>query len=295
MSADPTAVDLRTTLGAVELPRDVVRVAGPDAVDYLQGQLSQDVAALGPGEAAWSFLLQPTGKVDAWLRVTRTGDDELVLDVDAGHGEAVVARLRRFLLRTKADVDPLPWRAVALRGPGADRVEGLTGLVVPTWPGVEGVDALGEDVAPPDGVARATAADLASLRVRAGVPAMGAELTASTIPAEVGRHVLGASVSFTKGCYTGQELVARIDSRGGNVPRQVRGLVVRAGAGVAPGAAVVVGGDEVGTVTSVAPAPGGGTVALALVKRAVTPPAAGEVRVEDGTVAAEVVAVPFEG
>ncbi|MFS8585732.1 MAG: hypothetical protein FWJ72_11665, partial [Acidimicrobiia bacterium] len=128
MSADPTAVDLRTTLGAVELPRDVVRVAGPDAVDYLQGQLSQDVAALGPGEAAWSFLLQPTGKVDAWLRVTRTGDDELVLDVDAGHGEAVVARLRRFLLRTKADVDPLPWRAVALRGPGADRVEGLTGL-----------------------------------------------------------------------------------------------------------------------------------------------------------------------
>src|SRR5690606_40866239 len=99
MSADPTAVDLRTTLGAVELPRDVVRVAGPDAVDYLQGQLSQDVAALGPGEAAWSFLLQPTGKVDAWLRVTRTGDDELVLDVDARHGEAVVARLRRFLLR----------------------------------------------------------------------------------------------------------------------------------------------------------------------------------------------------
>src|SRR5690606_12000516 len=141
----------------------------------------------------------------------------------------------------------------ALRGPGADCVEGLAELVVPAWPGVEGVDALGEDVALPDGVERATAADLASLRVRAGIPAMGAELAASTIPAETGRHVLDASVSFTKGCYTGQELVARIDSRGGNVPRQVRGLVVRDDAGVAPGAAVVVGGDEVGAVTSAAP------------------------------------------
>ncbi|HLT69159.1 MAG TPA: glycine cleavage T C-terminal barrel domain-containing protein [Acidimicrobiales bacterium] len=292
--ADTTAVDLRTTLGAAELPRDVLRVAGPEAVDYLQGQLSQDVAGLAAGASAWSFLLQPTGKVDAWLRVTRTGDDAFVLDVDAGYGEAVVARLRRFLLRTKAEVDMLPWRAVALRGPGADRVDGLAGLVVATWPGVAGVDVLGEDAAVPAGVERATAADLASLRVRAGIPAMGAELSEATIPAEAGRHVVDASVSFTKGCYTGQELVARIDSRGGNVPRRVRGLVLPDTAGVAPGAAVVVDGDEVGRVTSVAPAPGGGAVALALVKRAVEPPARGEVRAADGTVAAEVVTVPFQ-
>src|SRR5690606_4206164 len=286
--------DLRTTLGAAELPRDVLRVAGPEAVDYLQGQLSQDVAGLAAGASAWSFLLQPTGKVDAWLRVTRTGDDAFVLDVDAGYGEAVVARLRRFLLRTKAEVDMLPWRAVALRGPGADRVDGLAGLVVAPWPGVAGVDVLGEDAAVPAGVERATAADLASLRVRAGIPAMGAELSEATIPAEAGRHVVDASVSFTKGCYTGQELVARIDSRGGNVPRRVRGLVLPDTAGVAPGAAVVVDGDEVGRVTSVAPAPGGGAVALALVKRAVEPPARGEVRAADGTVAAEVVTVPFQ-
>lgn len=292
--ADTTAVDLRTTLGAAELPRDVLRVAGPEAVDYLQGQLSQDVAGLAAGASAWSFLLQPTGKVDAWLRVTRTGDDAFVLDVDAGYGEAVVARLRRFLLRTKAEVDMLPWRAVALRGPGADRVDGLAGLVVATWPGVAGVDVLGEDAAVPAGVERATAADLASLRVRAGIPAMGAELSEATIPAEAGRHVVDASVSFTKGCYTGQELVARIDSRGGNVPRRVRGLVLPDTAEVAPGAAVVVDGDEVGRVTSVAPAPGGGAVALALVKRAVEPPARGEVRAADGTVAAEVVTVPFQ-
>src|SRR5690606_24904754 len=210
------------------------------------------------------------------------------------HGEAVVARLRRFLLRTKADVDPLPWRAVALRGPGADRVEGLTGLVVPTWPGVEGVDALGEDVAPPDGVARATAADLASLRVRAGVPAMGAELTASTIPAEVGRHVLGASVSFTKGCYTGQELVARIDSRGGNVPRPLRGIVIATNVLPPVGADVVVGGDVVGSLTSVAEslerrAP----VALAHVARKVEPPVDATVRWDGGETPARVEPLPL--
>src|SRR5690606_7561419 len=65
---------------------------------------------------------------------------------------------------------------------------------------------------------------LEALRIECGVPAMGAELTDATIPAEAGQWLIDASVSFSKGCYTGQELVARIDSRGGNVPRPVRGL-----------------------------------------------------------------------
>ena len=64
---------------AVWLPRDFLRVAGPDAVTYLQGQLSQDVAALGVGGSAWSLLLEPQGKVDALVRVTRTAEEEIVL------------------------------------------------------------------------------------------------------------------------------------------------------------------------------------------------------------------------
>ena len=295
-------IDLRHSLGAIEIERDVVRVAGPDAVAYLQGQLSQDVEDLDVGSTALSFLLAPTGKVDAWLRVTRRRGDELVLDVDGGHGEAVLGRLRRFLLRTKADVDPLAWRAVALRGPGAEAAareaagDGDAGLAVPAlWPGVEGVDLLGPDVVAPPGVQPADGAAYESLRVRAGVPALGAELTDATIPAEVGQQIIDASVSFTKGCFTGQELVARIQSRGGHVPRHLRGLVADAGEQPPLGASLVVEGAEVGKVTSAAPAPGaGGSLALAYVGRAVTPPAAAQVRHGGEALPVTVVDLPME-
>jgi len=276
-----------------------VRVAGPDAVAYLQGQLSQDVDGLAVGASAATFVLDPTGKLGTWGRLTRVEDDAVVLDVDGGHGAALLARLRRFLLRTKADVDLLDgWRAVALRGPGADAAGAAAAapdvLVLPAgWPGVEGVDLLGPDAVVPAGVPAAGADDLASLRIRSGVPALGAELVEGTIPAEAGQWVVAASVSFTKGCFTGQELVARIDSRGGHVPRHLRGLDIAGPAAPAPGDPVAVDSKEVGHVTSVAPRPGGGTVALAVIGRAVEPPAAAEVGPPGGAVAATVVELPF--
>ncbi len=282
--------DLRTTLGWFPEPRDVVRVAGRDAIAYVQGQLSQDVEALAVGVSVRSFVLQPTGKVDAWVRVTRTADDEVVLDVDGGFGEAVVARLRRFLLRTKADVDVLDWSCIAVRGPGAAAVAAPddTLAVSAGWPGVEGVDLLGPSVGPPTGLPEVGRDDYESLRIRSGVPRMGAELTDRTIPAEAGRWVIDTSVSFTKGCFTGQELVARIDSRGGNVPRQLRALVIAGGDAPPVGAAVWVEATEVGAVTSVP-----STVALASIGRGITPPAAAEVRFGDRAVPATVVDLPM--
>ncbi|HJR27055.1 MAG TPA: hypothetical protein VJ804_16370, partial [Acidimicrobiales bacterium] len=110
--------DLWTTAGAVPIRRDVVVVHGPEAVEFLQGQLSQDVAALAVGASAPALLLQPTGKVDAWLRVTRLEDDRLALDVEDGAGEAVAARLRRFKLRTKAELEQGRWVGFAVRGVG---------------------------------------------------------------------------------------------------------------------------------------------------------------------------------
>lgn len=289
--------DLRATLGATEIARDVVRVAGPEAVAYLQGQLSQDVEDLDVGTTAWSFLLQPTGKVDAWLRVTRTAADEVVLDADGGHRDALLARLRRFLLRTKAEIDPLDWRAVALRGPGSVAAAGdaAAELRVPAgWPGVEGADLLGPAVTIPAEVTSVGLEAYDSLRIRAGVPALGAELTEATIPAEAGPWVIAESVDFTKGCFTGQELVARIDSRGGRVPRHLRGLLSVAGDLPPVGAAVVVDGAEVGMVTSAAAAAGTGRpVALAYVRRGVTPPADAEVRRGEATLPVTVVELPI--
>ena len=264
-------VDLRTTEGAVAIERDVVQVAGPEALAFLQGQLSQDVDALGVGASGWSLLLQPTGKVDAWLRVTGLGDEELALDVDHGAGDAVLARLQRFKLRTKAELSRAQWSGWALRGPSVERREAVAPdvLALPAgWPGVPGVDLLGVGIDLPAGIDPLPATALEALRVECGVPVLGADLSDATIPAEAGQWLIDASVSFTKGCYTGQELVARIDSRGGNVPRPLRGLLAD-GEPLPVGAPVRLDGKEVGHVTSSATSAALGAIALAPLSRAV--------------------------
>lgn len=252
-----------------EIRRDVVTLTGPDTVTYLQGQLSQDVAALPVGGTAPSFVLQPQGKVDTWVRVHRAGDEEVRLDVDAGAGEALVARLTRFKLRTRTDLElatEVP--TVAVRG--VDVVGGLPC----GWPDVVGVDVLGAVAAGlpglPEGAVVLDEPAYTALRIAAGVPAMGSEITSDVIPAELGQWIVDASASFTKGCYTGQELVARIDSRGGNVPRHLRGLLVD-GAVPAPGTSLVLEDREAGTVTSSALDAAGRSIALAFVHRTVEP------------------------
>lgn len=207
--------------------RDTIRVHGPDAVAYLQGQISQDVDALAVGDTAWSLVLQPTGKVASWFRIHRVAAADFLLDTDAGHADGLVARLERFKLRTDAAID-------------------VVDTPIPTpleWPGA--ADPSDEEQ-----------------RIRAGMPRLGRELTDDTIPGEGGQRLIDLSVSFTKGCYTGQELVARIDSRGGNVPRPVR--VLAADEPLEVGAAVTADGAAVGQVTSAA-----GSYALAPLMRKV--------------------------
>jgi tRNA-modifying protein YgfZ len=280
----------RTSAGAVELPRDFVRAAGPDVNAFLQGQLSQDLHGLAVGGSTWALLLHPQGKVVAFLRVLRVGEEEVVLETDAGFAEAVIERLNRFKLRVKCDLDPLDWRCIAVRGPKAHDLvpEG----VVADWPGLPGVDLVGESPVAPEGVPLCSMEAYEAVRIEAGIPVMGRELDENTIPAEAG--VVDRSVSFTKGCYTGQELVARIDSRGGNVPRHLRGLVLAGGELPPAGAEVQVDGKDVGRLTSVAVSPGlGATVALAYVRRAVEPPADVVVSWDGGSASARVQSLPL--
>ena len=242
---------MRTT-GAIVCERDVIRVSGSESVTYLQGQISQDVDTVGVETSAWSLVLQPSGKVETWLRMHRVGSDEFLLDLDAGHGEAARARLERFRLRTDVSFEAEPgWSMVSVRGPdaAAHRVEAALSAAV-TWPGFEGVDHLGPGVIVPDGLPVFDSHEFETQRISAGWPRMGAELTRDTIPAEAGAELLSSSVSFTKGCYTGQELVARIASRGGKAPRPIRVLVGPPGSDMAIGGSVELDGTEVGRVTS---------------------------------------------
>lgn len=238
--------------------RDVVIVSGDDAESYLQGQLSQDVASVGPGQSAWSLILRPQGKVDAWFRLTRSNDGRFFLDVDAGFGEVLLERLKRFMLRVKVDLELVTWILHAYDGPLDAEVEAP--IVAPSADGA-GVDVIGPQLGEPDHPLL-SADDHLRRRIEAGVPAMGSELGESTIPAEAA--IVQRSVSFTKGCYTGQELVARVDSRGDNTPRRLRILSGEGSAAV---------GDElhaddavVGTLTSVVPTDDG-WAALGYVKR----------------------------
>ena len=230
-----------------------MQVSGPDAASYLQSQLSQDIRPLQVGQSAWSFVLEPTGKVDALLRVWRTADDTFVLDTDAGFGEAMVTRLNRFKIRVKAEITVLAWRCLAVRGEGAAEVDGLA-----SWGG--GVDLLGDDPQPPAGAPSGGPDELLAARIGASWPLMGAEiLPGETIPAETG--VTPVAVSFTKGCYPGQELVERMDSRGAKAPHVLQRVTVAAGA-TNPGDPYLIDGEVAGTITSVR-----GDQALAYVKR----------------------------
>ncbi len=308
---DDTGTDdraLRHGTAAVRLARDVVSVTGPDAESYLQGQCSQDVASLDAGGHAEALLLSPQGKLDALVRVTRLAADSFVLDMDAGTAGDVRARLERFRLRTKVDIDDLDWSCVALRGAGLGPAPAPTGSGLPPWLAVDsppmlGFDLLGpvDDVeaAVPAGVRWCNPSSYEVLRIEAGLPRMGVDISESTIAAEAG--LVERTVSFTKGCFTGQELVARLDARGSRVARRLVGAVVAGGdrgdAYALVDAEVIDPGDgsPAGTVTSAAWAPSrGAVVALATVHRRVEVPGRAVLRAPDGAgYDAELAALPL--
>lgn len=249
--------------------RDVVTVAGRDARAYLHSQLAQDVASLTVGEARWSLLLEPTGRVVALVRVACHADDRFTLDTDPGAGGATEARLSRFRIRVDCTLETASRAAVAVRGlDAASRAALLAGPHAwPAWREADGAVDLcdlvgGAAVAPPAGAREASSDELERARIAAAWPVIGAardaDLGTDAIPAETG--LVDVAVSFAKGCYPGQELVERMDSRGARAPRSLR--VVRAAPGARRGDPCVVDGEAIGTYASVC-----GDVALAIVAR----------------------------
>ena len=243
----------------VSIERDVLTVTGSDAKTYLHSQLSQDIASLQPGDVRVSLLLQPTGKVDSLLRVTCAAADRFVLDCDPGFGESTVARLSRFKIRVNAEIElqRQTWRAVRSLESVALSIEGA----IPAWrQDGTAVDVFSPTLTLPSTLREGTHSEFEEARVRALWPVMGVDISTEMIPAET--SVVDVAVSFTKGCYPGQELVERMDSRGSMAPRRL--CRVSCATGTHPQDEILVNGEVVGQYTTVA-----NTIALALIKRGV--------------------------
>ena len=228
--------------------RDFVRVEGPDAREYLQRMVSNDVEALDLDESCPALLLTAKARVIAPVVVWRRGPDDYLLLTEPGLGESVRALLARMRLRARCEVEPEEHESFVVFGgegiatdfPGA--VEVLDAGLTPSLDGHE----------------------LELRRIEAGLPRWGREIDERILPAEAGLDV--THVSFTKGCYPGQEPVARLHYRG----HPNRGLrVVELDELPGYDAELVHDGKVVGRVTSAAQRPDGTVAALAYVRREV--------------------------
>ena len=243
-----------SNLIACEVERLVVDVSGSDAGKYLHSQLSNDIASLPIGGSRLSFVLEPMGKVVALLRVTRTSEETFVLDTEnvEGLAEQLLARLNRFKIRVKVDITASTQKFLSLRAQDGSVIE-RAGFTPTQWGTGAVIDAPLSAVDPSSlsQYEQVTPEQFDALRIRSGWPAMGCEIIpGETLPAAIG--VVAVAVSFTKGCYPGQELVERMDSRGSTAPKNLRLLTGVMVENAKSGDPVIVAGETVGEFTSVA-------------------------------------------
>ena len=222
------------------LPRAVLSVSGEDRVGYLQGLVSNDVALAVPGRAVWAALLTPQGKWLADFFIFADGD-RLLLDVEAAQREDLARRLMRFRLRAKVAVDATEHQVFAAWD-GAPDAGTAVAAPDPRLPQA------GWRILAPAMAVTSTGDEYDAHRLRLGLPDGSRDMEAEkSVLLEAGFDELGG-VSWTKGCYMGQELTARTKYRG-LIKRRL--VPVTASADLpAPGTAVLREGAEVGTLRS---------------------------------------------
>jgi folate-binding protein YgfZ len=302
---------LRREAGFVSGSHDLVWAAGGDTVSFLDGLLSQDIDGIAAGESADALLLAPQGKLRATLRALR-GADRVGLIADRNRGDVVLGDLTRFKLRVDVDLAADARPQATIWGPHAAQALGRLGLPVPGpagWSDADGrlvaalplrrvalprffVAGIDADEAAAAGVRPVGDLAAAAVRIEAGEPAAGADIDEGTIPQEA--DLVATGVDFDKGCYLGQELVARIDSRG-RVNRILRGVVVTDSVIPPPGAEILWEGKAIGSLGTVGEslhlrAP----VALALVRREPGPGTAVVLRWEGGSAGASIEELPLD-
>jgi tRNA-modifying protein YgfZ len=287
---------LREECGLVErAERGLLIVGGAEAADYLQGQLTNDVEAIEPGDTAYAALLDRKGHMQADMRVLRPGEGpELWLDLEPAGFEAARKHLQMYKVGREVEVTDASGEYVflSLIGPRATEIaRAVEAASLRTGGGVDLIVPVADrdrvlGVLTGAGAVEVSPEAAEILRIEAGQPRFGAEMGTETMPAEAG--IVEQAVSFTKGCYIGQETVARLHYKG-KPNRHLRGL--RFSAPAQGGEGLQLGEKEVGTVGSAAVSPAFGPIGLAILRREAEPGTTLAVG-EDG-VTAEVVALPF--
>lgn len=288
--------------------RGKLALSGPEAKRFLQGQVTNDVEALEPGGGCYAAVLTQKGKMLGDLRILDTGE-ELLLDTERGALQEVFNTIHRTRIGFDVELHKrtLQRGLLSLLGPQARRVagaaslgsaehdnagaelDGIPVLVIATDVGVDllcdaaHTDALHAALVQ-HGARPVSEATAECLRIEHGRPRYGIDLDETTIPQEAGLNE--RAVSFTKGCYVGQETVARLFYKG-KPNRHLRGL--RLSEAVPSGTELKVGGRTVGILGSVAASAMHGPIGLALVRREAPP----GTQVTAGTASAEVVELPF--
>ena len=317
----------RTGLGLITRTPGLIVVSGADRASYLQGLLTNDIVALGKGTGCYAAYLTAQGRMISDLHVYELGDTILVT-TPRDTKDTVLAKFDQFIFSEDVQLGDLSdtFGVLLVVGPGAD--EGLRAVLGPeiegfaaqpvhsnrriavagqtvialrvSDAGVDGVALIAEtaaivtlaDALRSHGAVDLSEADAEALRIEAGVPLFGRDMDAETIPLEAG--IESSAISFSKGCYVGQEVIIRVLHRGhGRVARKLVGLVLDSEAPVPPPAsALTIEGTAVGEITSSAWSPRlQRPIALAYVKRDLTQPGTA-LAAADGSLAM-VTALPF--
>ena len=290
--------------------RGMLAVRGPDAAEYLQGQLTNDVEGLAPGQGCYAALLERKGHVQSDMRVLLLHDDDFWLDLEPAPTPAVLRHLTTYSVGREVEIEDVceAWAITSLIGPRSGEVSGFDGLAPEhaqrfrDWDGIDvlgvatenGVDLItgpGQrprlgDLLLAAGAVEVSEAAAEIVRVESGRPRFGAEITPEVMPAEAG--IVERAVDFEKGCYIGQEPVARLHYRG-KPNRRLAGL--RLSAPAQKGAELRLEERVVGTIGTASLSPALGPIALAVLRREAE--AGATLRVGDGAATAEVVELPF--
>lgn len=291
----------------------VIGVSGTEAAEYLQGQLTQDIEAVAEEQGAYAALLDRKGHLQADMRVLGLGPHQVWLLCDPSCREPLLKHLSMYKIGRQAEVADLSGdhAVFSVIGPAsAARLDtgtlaegshrelaraGVTGRAVATDLGIDWVVGPGDTDA---AVAALRAADIEPateeaaeiIRVESGRPRFGRELGPEAMPAEAG--IVERAVSFTKGCYIGQEPVARLHYKG-RPNRHLRGLKLSGRAEA--GDQVSLGDRQLGTIGSCVTSPAHGAIALAILRKEAEPGAIVSVGTGAGMAEAEVVGLPFGG